>query len=430
MLHKLKRNLILLNAILTGLILCIVVFGACIINIKQIKQNDLNNYMSLKETIEYKLQTENMIEDSWIADLEASDRLIIHIEDNGTPFLYQGSIRFASRRNNIVEEVKRTALTEGISNRTDVSVPHKMHSLVYSLKDDANTPFYASVSLIPVSNGYLSLTLVQFYPNERKQIIRQIFIFIGIDIIGILALTLVSSFFVSRTLKPVAENQKKQNEFIASASHDLRSPLAVIQTSASALLVDGSDPRCFVPIINNECTRMSRLIHDMLLLASSDTKSWQMQKEYIDTDTYLIELYDTFSTLCRKQDHSLSMHFMQDTLPKLYADKDRLTQVLGILIDNALCYSPAKSEIILRPYQKKASLILEVEDHGIGITKEQREQIFRRFYRADQSRNDISHFGLGLSIAKELVELHNGKISVKDTPGGGSTFVIELPAVS
>jgi signal transduction histidine kinase len=111
----------------------------------------------------------------------------------------------------------------------------------------------------------------------------------------------------------------------------------------------------------------------------------------------------------------------------LTADKDRLTQVLGILLDNAVSYSPAKSKIILRPYQKKNTFCLDVEDHGIGITDEQKEYIFNRFYRVDKARNDSSHFGLGLSVAKELMELMDGKISVKDTLGGGTTFVIELP---
>jgi signal transduction histidine kinase len=109
------------------------------------------------------------------------------------------------------------------------------------------------------------------------------------------------------------------------------------------------------------------------------------------------------------------------------ADKDRLTQILGILIDNALSYSPKESTITLRPYQKKNVFLLEVEDHGIGISREQKKYIFNRFYQADPARNDTSHFGLGLSVAKELTELMGGKINVKDTLGGGSTFVIELP---
>ena len=172
---------------------------------------------------------------------------------------------------------------------------------------------------------------------------------------------------------------------------------------------------------------MSRLIRDMLILASSDAKTWSIQKEIIDIDSYLIDLYDSFSSFCQEKDYNLTLNFEQDSLPHIFADKDRLTQVLYILIDNAITYSPPKSMITLRPYIKKSTFFLEVEDHGIGITKEQKELIFHRFYRVDKSRNDNSHFGLGLSVAKELMELQNGVINVKDTINGGSTFIIELP---
>lgn len=165
----------------------------------------------------------------------------------------------------------------------------------------------------------------------------------------------------------------------------------------------------------------------MLILASTDAKTWRIHKEAIDTDTYLIDLFDSFYPFCKGKEHNLTLDFPEDSLPQIYADKDRLTQVLGILIDNAISYSPAKSNITIRPYSKKSSFFIEVEDHGVGITKEEKEAIFTRFYRVDKSRNDNSHFGLGLSIAKELIELQHGKIRVTDAINGGSSFIIELP---
>lgn len=426
MLHKLKKHLIILNTIISSFILTVVIIGACSINIKQIKKSNLDDFVNLQETIEYRLQTERIIKDTWVAELEATNKMIIHIEDNGMPFFFKGSWNSSSPREVLIEKIKKEALSEGIDTTKYSILSDKTHSSVFNFNDH-KVPAYASICIIPTENSFMSLTLIQFLPNERTQIYKQVLLFIAIDILGTFALSLVSYFFVNKALKPVEENQKRQNEFLTAASHDLRSPLAVIQTNASALLIDGTDLNRFVPIIVQECTRMSRLISDMLILAMADSKTWFIQKESIDTDTYLINLYDSFSSLCQKTEHSLSIDFLQDTLPVIYADKDRLTQILGILLANAISYSPAKSSITLRPYQKKSSFFLEVEDHGIGITKEQKELIFNRFYRVDKSRNDTSHFGLGLSIAKELIELQHGKISLKDTLNGGSTFIIELP---
>lgn len=427
MLHRLKKHLIILNTTMTGIILTIVAACTCYLNVLQYEKNSLENYKTLLNTIANKLQTENFIHNNWLSELEIKNKLIIHIEDNGTSFFFKGSWEPNTPREVLIEKAKGKALTEGIDTTIFPLTSEKVISSVFHLKDNQKNSVYASVCILPTERGYKSLTIIQFRPTQYLYIIKQIFLYLGIDFIGIFGLFLVSCYFVKRVLRPVEENQKRHNEFIAAASHDLRSPLAVIQTNASALLLNEKETKRFVPKIIDECKRMSRLISDMLILASADAKSWHIQKEIIDMDTFLIELYDSFLVLCQKRDHSLSMDFKEEALPKIYADKDRLSQVLGILLDNAISYSPEKSEITLRPYILKSTFIIEVEDHGIGITKEEKEPIFERFYRADKSRNDNMHFGLGLSVAKELMELQNGKISVKDTLNGGATFVVELP---
>jgi Osmosensitive K+ channel histidine kinase len=426
MLHKLKKRLIILYTVMTSIILSIVVMGACYINIMQSEKHRTENFSDLQDTILNKLQSEHVIGNTWLSTLEFKNKAIIHIEDNGSPYFFKGSWKPSTSRAIMISRAKKAALSEGIDTKITVT-SYKSSSSVLHLHGNKKEPAYSTVSIIPIHNGYMSLTLIEFFPELFSQTCIQIILFVLIDALGILALFLVSYFFVNRALKPVEESQKRQNEFIAAASHDLRSPLAVIQTNASALLIDGADTRRFAPKIIDECTRMSRLISDMLILASSDSKTWNIQKDYIDTETYLIDLYDSFTAFCQKKEHILSLDLPEDTLPPIYADKGRLTQVLGILLDNAISYSPVKSLITLRPYIRKSNLHIEVEDHGAGISKEHKDSIFNRFYRADKSRNDSSHFGLGLSVAKELMELQGGKISVKDTINGGATFIIVLP---
>lgn len=427
MLHKIKRKLIILNTVLTGIILSVVVIGAGYINLAQIKNNNRKDFAELRDTIVSKLQSETSISNSWMSKLEVKHNAIIHIEDNGVPFFFKGAWNPSTSRDIMINKAKKAARAEGIDTAVYTISSYKNSSSILDIRGNHKEAAYAVVCIIPDDNGYISLTLIQFRPHERVQTFVYLIAFTGIDLLGIFALFLVSCYFVGKVVKPAEESQKRQNEFIAAASHDLRSPLAVIQSNASALLMDEAQVKRFVPKIIEECTRMSRLIGDMLILASSDAKTWHIEKEEIDTESYLIERYDAFCTLCNKRKHSLFLDFPEEALPTINVDKGRFTQVLGILIDNAISYSPEESQITLRPYVKKSSFFIEVEDHGSGISREQKEKIFNRFYRADQSRNNTEHFGLGLSVAKELMELQNGKIYVKDTIGGGATFVLELP---
>ena len=427
MLHKLRRRLILQYTVLTALILNVALFASGYINILHIKSYHLEIFNNLKNSIEYKISTDTVISNTWLSELEVSNQLIIGIEENGIPFFYKGSWTPPTDRATMIAMAKETAQAEGLPITAVTAGGGNNQSSVFMLKGSKKEPAYGYVSLLPIKNGYKILTLIQFCPSLQTQINKLLLFFGMLDFAGVLLLFFCSSFLVKLVLKPVEESQQRQQEFIAAASHDLRTPLAVIQANASALLVEGVKPKQYVPVIAQECQRMSKLIGDLLVLSSSDAGSWRLHPELIDTETYLIELYDSFSMVCQKRNHLLELKLQETALPKLCADKDRLTQVLGILIDNAISYSPEQSMITLYPYCKKNTFCLEVIDHGTGIAKEQREQVFRRFYRGDKSRNDGSHFGLGLSIARELMELQDGKISVKETKGGGAAFLIEIP---
>jgi signal transduction histidine kinase len=427
MLLKLRRQLILQYTILTALILNIVIFSACYVSINQLKQYHVDMFENIRDTIVYKLQTENIINNTWLSEQEAANKLIIHIEENGSPFFFKGSWLTLDERKVLIVKAREAAINEGIDTSSLYINFSQNHSSILQLDVPRNIPNYACVSIIPNKKGYKSLTLIQLYPEEHRQIFQMILLSLLVDMIGTFLLFLISCLLVKKVIKPIEEGQQKQKEFIAAASHDLRSPLAVISTNASASLLEGADPNRFIPKIIDECGRMSKLISDMLILSSSDAKSWEIHKTLIDTETYLIDLYDSYSLVCQKSQHSLLLDFPDYPLTPICADKDRLTQVIGILIDNAINYSPSNSMITMHPNYKKNTFFLEVIDHGIGITSEHKKVIFDRFYRIDKARNDNTHFGLGLSIAKELIELQGGKISVSDTIGGGSTFILELP---
>ena len=166
---------------------------------------------------------------------------------------------------------------------------------------------------------------------------------------------------------------------------------------------------------------MSKLVGDLLLLASSDAKSWTLCKNIIDVDTLLISLYETYEPICISKKIRLCLDIGETSYPNLCADGERLFQILTIYMDNAVCHSVNTEQIEIKAEVTARQITFFVIDHGKGIHEEDKPYIFNRFYCADKSRTDKSSFGLGLSIADELAKMMNGKAGCKDTDGGGAT---------
>lgn len=247
--------------------------------------------------------------------------------------------------------------------------------------------------------------------------------------LGTFALMYLASWFlIGKAVQPIENAMQSQKEFIASASHELKTPLAVIQVSTETLNADKMDAAAVQKqrIILEECARMSNLINSLLTLASSDSGSWKMDLRENDVDTLLIETWEAFSESAQKNnihlDWDVDKHY-----PKLYCDKERIIQVLGILLDNAIAHAKSNDTIQMGAMTEANYIVFYVKDHGCGIADKDKEKIFDRFYTGDASRTNKNHYGLGLSIAKEIVRLHHGTISLKDTPGGGCTFEIYIP---
>ena len=173
---------------------------------------------------------------------------------------------------------------------------------------------------------------------------------------------------------------------------------------------------------------MGNLIKDLLVLAASDSKKWQLTIGNHDSDTLLLDVYETFEPVCRSKGMALHLTLPDIELPRIHCDKNRVIQILTILLDNAVTYTPSGGTIDLKVFIKKRKICYLVADHGKGIPDEEKERIFDRFYQSDRARKEKEHFGLGLSIARELAELQKGKLTVTDTEGGGCTFLLLIPA--
>ena len=273
-----------------------------------------------------------------------------------------------------------------------------------------------------------SLTLVYEQTPIFQMFLEQLPMYLAIWIVTLLCVSLVSRFLLKKALEPTERVMQSQKEFVASASHELKAPLAVIVANVENMQHEAQNEglQGNLKVIDSECMRMSRLIKDMLLLASSDAEKWTIHTSEVNVDTLLISLYEAYELRCMKKKIKLVLDLGENLFPTITTDQERLFQLLSIYLDNALHYSPEGKEIQIRVDMSSKELTFWIVDHGIGVEEKAKPFIFDRFYCADQSHTDKSHFGLGLSIAKELARMLQGKIGMEDTPGGGASFFFTL----
>ena len=232
--------------------------------------------------------------------------------------------------------------------------------------------------------------------------------------------------YVSNTLtkwltKPAIEVFSKQKQFIVDASHELKTPLAIITASAESLEMEPTEKK-WLDNIKSESERMNKLVTDLLDLAKSE--NMEIKEKYnINNLSKIIEKTSlTFESLIYENKLEIEDNIDKDIM--FSCNPDKIKQLLGILLDNAIKHSTKNSKITVNLYKDKNNIILEVKNKGKEITKEDQEKIFDRFYRVDESRNrSDNRYGLGLSIAKNIVTSHNGKIFV-NCKNGYTTFKV------
>lgn len=430
MLKKLRIRFTLICVLTTGLILmCLSAWNLYVTEIQVEKQSGITFQNNINSII-YKLQVSKTIDNSWLSQIEAGNGLIIHIEDNKTPLMFKGSWQPTTDRNILISKAQTKALESynfNIKSPPDSIIEIK--SVTFEITGDENEKYQAAAVIIPSDNGWQSLTLLRDLRQEEYNKLLNRIKFISAIIVVIIILSAFSWWFAGIAIEPIVNSSRQQMEFVAAASHELRAPLAVVNTSASAIPVceNKNDEKKFLDVINRECLRMSRLVDDLLILASADAQTWSFQKEKVEIETAVMNTYETYEQMAKKKNQKLLLELPDYPLPEIQGDRQRMEQALASLLDNAIYYTQDKGIIKIGAYHIKGNIVIYISDNGPGIPDEMKKRIFERFYRIDSSRSKNEHYGLGLSVAKEIINKHNGKIYVNDTKGGGSTFFIELP---
>lgn len=403
---------------------------------KELYENQFRSFQNDINTIATSLEQQSVISMEWLSKMEARGGYTFYALDNGIPFLY-------NRLTDLTKDSEMRSLLDSClevykNDYKDSSAEENLNSSnLYNTCIHSEFPFHPAggeheynISVIELNRGTSSLQILVLSSLEslQIQITRQRVRFFLIDAAAILLLTLFSFFFTGKLLQPVIESRKKQTAFVAAASHELRTPLAVILSAAECCRDAEEERRVrFLDTIKQEGNVLTSLVNDMLALSASDNQSFSYHPAPVELDTLLINTYEAFEPLAAEKKLSLTITLPEDSLPPCRADAERIFQLLSILLHNAISYTPEGGRIELALSHKKNRFYLTVSDTGIGIAPEDKKRIFDRFYRAEKSRSTKGHFGLGLSIAAEIVKFHHGSINVTDRSGGGCVFTVMLP---
>ncbi len=425
MFQKVRLRLAALCAGITGFILLTMSCAWLYISERSLHKNSFVSFQSDMNTIIANMEQQTVITHEWLNKLENHGKYRINIIDNGVPFLY-------NERNNQEQKELFSAAWEAYESRFQAESKestyadwHEEFPFSYGGID-----YYVCAAISERKNGTFQVMILFSLATLGHQIWLQRFLFLGLDAFAIALLSLFSWYFTNQLLYPLEENQKNQVQFIASASHELRTPLAVILSCASAAQkAQDAEREHFLSSIREEGTRMSLLIDELLLLTSTGSRR-AMEKEPVELDTLLLNLYESFEPLAKDQGLSLRIELPEEALPPCTCDSVGVGQALSILMNNAFCYTPTGGHValVLTYSAREEAFRISVIDDGIGIADSEKARIFERFYRTDPSRSQKEHFGLGLSIALEIINSHHGRILVDDTLGGGSTFTVVLPS--
>lgn len=274
------------------------------------------------------------------------------------------------------------------------------------------------------ANEINNLRLVQL-GNDRDRLKINLLLFnISVLVIG----GGVSYFLARRTLKPIEEAMETQKRFTGDASHELRTPLTVMQTEIEVALrsPDLSKKEVVNLLKSNleEVGRLKLLSEGLLTLATTDTSVTVQEEVAVSllVDGAMAQVAKSATVRKIKL-----IKKIRDT--ELVGNPQQLTNLIAILLDNAIKYSSPGSEVVADAKHRNKQALISVIDRGSGIEPADLPHIFERFYRADNSRskNKTDGYGLGLAIAKKIADLHHGSIEVKSSPSKGSTFTIWLP---
>lgn len=270
---------------------------------------------------------------------------------------------------------------------------------------------------------------IQEYINQENEKVNKHIKSVIIFSCAASGLALIAIYAVSKNVarlivKPVEDTLEKQKQFISDASHELKTPLAVIEANADVLENEVGNNK-WLTYIQNETDSMDKLINELLLLAKIENVDDIKSHEIFDVSNQVEMCASVFESMAYEKKVKIITNIQKGI--KLNGNKQDIEHIVSTLLDNAIKHSDDRKDVIVELVKEKNNIVLQIKNHGEPISENQKDKIFERFYRVDKARNrNEKRYGLGLAIAKSTVLKYKGKIDV-ECKDGVTCFKVSLP---
>ncbi len=408
MIDRIKKALVIKYTLIMLLILIIVFFGNYLVISKILEQTKISS-------LEEYLQEE--------AD-ESLPYLTLHQKDISAPL----EINYATKEEYLMnifcawfDSNNKIIFASGLSERLFeekkeimLDWKHQDNELVeFELQNESGAPltFLMSSKKIYKDGKYMGRVFVGKNITFINLIMEEYFSFVVILILTMIALTFyLANHMAKKAMIPIIDALNKQNCFVADASHEMRTPLSVMLSSIDLFQTTSKKNIEIKNTIKTEILNMRELVAELLDLARYDINKKQVKTVAFNFSAVVKEICEKMQFIANEKE--IRIHFKTYN-PTIYvnADETKIRQVIYIFLDNATKYSTSEKNIYVSLEKQKYNVIFKIKDEGIGIQKEEQNKIFTRFYRVNKARSrSVGGSGLGLSIANEIINLHNSKI--------------------
>lgn len=442
MINKIRNKLILTNTFVLLFILILMAIFIYVFSYYSFSQNTDNELINLLYQAKRFSKTEfQSIDNSlsynedlkyFIQQLEENRCELVFFDDNFKTIFKYGDFNIDK---SIPKNIAYSYFAD--ADKEKIEIKEQDGKYVFTNYDHEQLTLRSCTSITLDDDGNMQiLLLLKNTQNEHDNLKEILSVIIFAIIIGVV-ISLIGGFYTAdKALIPIKETIDNQKQFIADASHELRTPIAVIKTNLELIQSNEEETvksqELWFDYAKSEINRMDKMVGDLLILTKADLGQIPFNNKEIDILHLVKESIEKIQPIANKKNISV---YMYASYNKVIAkvDEDKFIQLLMILLDNAVNYSDSQSKIIIavKIDKDKNIVSVKVKDQGIGMKKEEIDKVFTRFYRIDKARSRRKNgSGLGLSIAKWIVTNINGNINIKSEENKGTDVIITLPLIS
>lgn len=408
MIRRLRRKFVLINMSLVTIVLLAVLSVLCYSNFHRYRSDSMAAMIRTLETPADPPPQMQLGRGEENRPMERISTFLVVLEDDGEMITVSGNSNTQIDDSFAMEAAKTAFASE---------------------RDQGTLP---DLELRFLKGEHLGKTAVAFADTSHEtSSMQSLLLTSSVILAGALTAFFLISLFLSRlALKPVEQAWQQQNQFIADASHELKTPLTVILANLKILLSHPADSIAsqarWLQNTQAEAGRMKKLVEDLLFLAKSEAHTIPMEKTEVNFSDLALSCLLPMESLAFEQGVLIHEHI--DPNLHILGNEDQLKQLCIILLDNALKYAGKEKRVTVSASASPSRLLFSVKNTGTPIPKEELPHLFERFYRSEKSRvRKQGGYGLGLSIAETIVQNHSGKITVTSTERDGTEFCVTFP---